>query len=531
MSDPLFRRHEPCPECGSRDNVGVWANGNEHCFSPGCTYHISGTGENMQIERQEKTTILTKGIVKDIPDRSITEATCRKYEVTVKGDKHFYPLFDDAGIHIANKVRLVDKKDFYSEGKVSASTLFGQKGFRKGGKYITLCEGEIDALSTYQMLGSKWPVVSVKTGAASAAKDVAKNYDFLTSFDNIIICFDNDDAGHKAAKKVAEVLSPKAKIMPMQYKDANDYLLNKKQKLFVDDWWEAKTYTPDGIIAGSEMWSSIMEGVAEPAIPYPYDGLQSLTYGVRMGELVTITAGAGLGKSQFIKEMVYHILNSTSDNVGMMFMEEAVKRSGLSLMSLHVNKPLHLPDVFASATDADFKSSFENTLGTNRLFFYDHFGSNAIDTIVGRVRYFAKALSCKYVVLDHVSIIVSDQQHGDERRALDEIMTKLRTVVQELDICLLLVSHLRRPSSAGHEEGAATSLSQLRGSASIGQLSDIVIGLERNGQHEDEKERHTTTVRVIKNRFSGLTGPACRLYYSRQTGRLTELEEEGEEFE
>jgi twinkle protein len=484
----------------------------------------------MQTELQEKTTILTKGILSDIPDRSITEDTCRKYEVTIQGNKHFYPLFDNSGTHVANKVRRVDTKDFYSEGKVSSGTLFGQKGFAEGGKYITLCEGEIDALSTYQMLGSKWPVVSIKTGAAGAAKDVAKNYDFLTSFDNVVICFDNDDAGNKAAKKVAEVLSPKAKIMPMQYKDANDYLLNNAQNKFVKDWWSAKTYTPEGIIAGSDMWGTIMEGITEPAIAYPYDGLQNLTYGVRMGELVTITAGAGLGKSQFIKELVYHILSVTSDNVGMMFMEESVKRSGLSLMSLDANKPLHLPDVFAEATDNDFRDAFDNTLGTNRLFFYDHFGSNAIDTIVGRVRYFAKALSCRYVVLDHVSIIVSDQQHGDERRALDEIMTKLRTVVQELDICLLLVSHLRRPSSAGHEEGAVTSLNQLRGSASIGQLSDIVIGLERNGQHEDEKERHTTTVRVIKNRFSGLTGPACRLYYSRQTGRLTELEEEGEEF-
>ena len=115
MSDPLFKKHEPCPECGSRDNVGVWANGSEHCFSPDCTYHITGTGETMQIQ-QEKTTTLTKGTLKDIPDRNITEATCRKYEVTVQGDKHFYPLFDNAGIHVANKVRLVNKKDFYSEG-------------------------------------------------------------------------------------------------------------------------------------------------------------------------------------------------------------------------------------------------------------------------------------------------------------------------------------------------------------------------------------------------------------------------------
>ena len=228
---------------------------------------------------------------------------------------------------------------------------------------------------------------------------------------------------------------------------------------------------------------------------------------------------------------MYHILQTTNDNIGMMFMEESVKRSGLSMMSLAANKPLHLPDVFGNTSDEEFQQSFDATLGTNRMFFYDHFGSNSVDTIIGRVRYFAKAMACKYIVLDHVSIIVSDQQNGDERRALDEIMTKLRTVVQELDISLLLVSHLRRPASSGHEEGAVTSLSQLRGSASIGQLSDIVFGLERNGQHEDEKERHTTTVRVIKNRFSGLTGPASRLYYSRDTGRLTEVKEIDEDLE
>ena len=159
------------------------------------------------------------------------------------------------------------------------------------------------------------------------------------------------------------------------------------------------------------------------------------------------------------------------------------------------------------------------------MFFYDHFGSNSIDAILHCVRFFANALNCKFIVLDHVSIVLSDQQQGDERKAIDEIMTKLRMLVQELDISLILVSHLKRPSSAGHEEGAVTSLSQLRGSSSIGQLSDIVLGLERNGQHEDETERHTTTVRVIKNRFSGLTGPACRLLYSVETGRMTEREE------
>jgi twinkle protein len=117
---------------------------------------------------------------------------------------------------------------------------------------------------------------------------------------------------------------------------------------------------------------------------------------------------------------------------------------------------------------------------------------------------------------------VSAQENGDERKALDEIMTKLRMLVQETGIALFVVSHLKRPDTKGHEEGAVTSLAQLRGSGSIAQLSDMVVSLERNGQHEDPIERHTTQVRVLKNRFSGMTGPACSLLYNKQSGRMME---------
>jgi twinkle protein len=193
-------------------------------------------------------------------------------------------------------------------------------------------------------------------------------------------------------------------------------------------------------------------------------------------------------------------------------------------MSLAANKPLHLPDV--ETTDHELRTAFDNTLGTGRIYLFDHFGSTSVDNIVNRVRFMAKALNCKYIVVDHISIIVSSQENGDERKSIDEIMTKLRMLVQETGISLFVVSHLKRPDTKGHEEGAATSLAQLRGSGSIGQLSDIVIGLERNGQSEDIKERHTTRVRVLKNRFSGLTGPACSLYYDKITGRMTETFED-----
>ena len=249
-----------------------------------------------------------------------------------------------------------------------------------------------------------------------------------------------------------------------------------------------------------------------------------MTYGIRQGELVTVTSGSGLGKSQFLREIIWHILQETDSNIGMMFLEESTRRTGLSLMSLAVDKPLHLPDTIATQKEKD--EAFVKTLGTNRLYLYDHFGSSGVDNIVNRVRYFAKAAECRYVFVDHISIIVSAQSNGDERKAIDEIMTKLRMLVQETGISLVCVSHLKRPDSKGHEEGAATSLAQLRGSGSIAQLSDMVIGLERNGQAEDTKERNTTRVRVLKNRFSGTTGKACALLYSHDTGRMREVDED-----
>jgi twinkle protein len=190
-------------------------------------------------------------------------------------------------------------------------------------------------------------------------------------------------------------------------------------------------------------------------------------------------------------------------------------------MSLAVNRPIHLPDV--EVTSEELKDAFDRTLGTDRLYLFDHFGSTSLENIINRVRYMAKGLNCNYILLDHISIIISGGDVGDERKALDAIMTKLRMLVQETGIGLICVSHLKRPESRGHEDGAVTSLSQLRGSGAIAQLSDIVIGLERNGQAEDATERNTTHVRVLKNRYSGATGPAGHILYSAQTGRMLEI--------
>ncbi len=508
--------HLPCPTCGSRDALTDYGD-HEHCFS--CGYHK--TKDSSMNEAMMDIVVKTFA---PIPERGISSATTKFYSVSVTNEQHVYPYSDKAGNTVAQKIRSVVDKGFRSTGDMKQAQLFGQNLFSGSGRYVTITEGELDALAAYQMLGSKYPVVSIKNGAQSAVKDCKAQYEWLDSFEHIIVSFDSDAPGKAAANEVAELFGAKVKIVTLtKYKDACDYLKNGDSKGYVEQWWAANPFIPDGIVAGTTLWDLVNKPVDKAEVMYPWQGVNELTYGIRRGELVTITAGSGLGKSLFLREVVYHILKNSEAKVGLMFMEESTYKTARSIMSMAINKPLHLPDV--EVTEQEMREAFEATLGTDRIFLFDHFGSMGIDNVVNRIKYMVKALDCQYVILDHISILVSDQQHGDERRYLDEVMTKLRVLVQETNVALLCVSHLKRPEGRGHEEGAATSLAQLRGSGSIAQLSDMVIGLERHAQHEDAAERNTTHVRVLKNRLSGMTGACARLLYNGSTGRLKEVTE------
>ena len=309
------------------------------------------------------------------------------------------------------------------------------------------------------------------------------------------------------------------------FKDPNEALLAGKGSQIIDAIWGAKTYRPDGIAAGEELWQTMQaEDEVVYSTDYPWQGLNKMTHGLRTAELVVFTAGSGVGKSAVVREVVYSLLRD-GETVGCLNLEESVKRSVNGLIGIELNRPIHLdltpfkmlePDEQKARRDA-----FERIGGSSRLYLYDHFGSTDLDNLLAKVRYLVNGCGCRWVVLDHLSIVVSGLDDGDERKTIDLIMTKLRTFVQETKCGLLVISHLKRPGDGkGHEQGAEVSLAQLRGSHSIAQLADMVVGLERNQQ--DEQTKHITTVRVLKNRFSGETGIATHLSYKSDTGRLKE---------
>ena len=519
-SDSTFLRKEHCPSCGSRDNLARYTDGHGWCF--GCGHHEPGEGRIAIKQERRVKNLLDSGEHKPLAKRKIAQATCEKYNYTIgemSGQSVQIAHYRDADGHVvAQHVRTKDKS-FPWFGDKSSALLFGQHLFRDGGKKVVITEGEIDCLTVSQAFGNRYPCVSLVSGAQGARNDIKKAYEWLTSYEEIVICFDMDEPGRKAAAEVAAMLPPgKAKIVSLPLKDANDMWMADREKELISAIYDAKTYRPDGILNGKDIEEMVFEDDEEFAFHYPWQKLQEMTLGFRPGEVIVWTAGSGIGKSAFVREVEWNMIQN-GDTVGIIRLEESVKMAARDLMGLSISKRLR--KYWKQTTAEEKKLAYDLTLGTGRVFLYDHFGSTDIDNIISRIRYLAVSCGCSMVVLDHISIVISGEEDGDERRMLDNLMTKLKTTAMETRIVLHIVSHLKRPSGdKGHEEGAQTSLAQLRGSAAIGQLADLVVGVERNQQ--DERFKNMNTLRILKNRYTGETGVAGWLAYDTESGRLTE---------
>jgi twinkle protein len=462
----------------------------------------------------------------ELKKRGINEKTCRKFGYMVGSQfgrpVQIAPYHDANGKLCGQKLRTPDK-DFTWTGEPKQAVLWGQHLWRDKGKMVVVTEGEIDAMSVSQLQDNRWPVVSLRNGASGAKKDISRSIEWLEGFETVVLAFDMDEAGHKAVGEVAPLLTPgKCKVWNIALKDANELLVAGREKEILDAIWGAKVYRPDGIVAGSDTWDLLVKDDSGCTLEYPWPQLQAKLLGLRQHEIVTFCAGSGVGKSQVCRELAVHAIRQ-GQTVGYIALEESVQRSIRGLVSIAVDAPLHLPwarHKFTSAGDTEkmdqLKAAWD--LISTKAFFYDHWGSLDGENLFQRIRYLVHACGCQWIVLDHLSIMVSGDEEGDERRKIDNLMTRLRSLVEQLPFGLILVSHLKRPDGRPLEEGGQTHLGLLRGSASIGQLSDIVVGQERNQQ--DEERKNITMLRTLKNRFSGETGESGELFYNPVTGRL-----------
>ena len=522
----LIEAHQPCDACGSSDALAEY---DDHTFCFACSKHTwKDKGvvmtDTVSVTKKSARPLLTGGIFQDYPKRKISEEIARRFGYTTnKMGGRAVQVADyrnKDGAVVGQKVRFPDK-DFTTTGDFGDVVLFGQHLWPNSGKRVVITEGEIDAMSYAVATGGNWPVVSIPNGAQGADKALRKSLDWLEGYDEIVLMFDNDEPGEKAAKKCATLFTPgKCKIAKLPLKDANDMLVAGRVKELLTSVYNAVEERPDGIVNGDELWDRVNKPI-QVGTPYPWSFLNKVLFGLRGREIVTLTAGSGVGKSTISAEIAYHLANVVGDKVGYVALEEGLERTAMRFMGIHLNKPIHLP---GDVTEEERRTGFTGTMGTGKYFMYDHFGSTDSDNLLQKLNYLVVGLGCKWIVLDHLSIMVSGMDlDGDERRQLDYTVTQLRQFTERTGAGLLMISHLKRPSGdKGHEDGLDVSLSHLRGSQAIAQLSDVVLGISRDMASGQNRLK----VKCLKNRYAGITGHAGTLEYSPVTGRLQETVDE-----
>lgn len=529
--ESTFLYHEPCPKCGSSDACGVFSDGHRYCYSCNTYFRPDGSVKSEGV-RVSKECIPFEDLEEvSLTKRCIGKDTCSKFKyfsTVYKGKPcQVACYYDDSGNLVGQKLRFPDKS-FAVLGNIS-NRLYGSQLWASG-KKIVITEGEIDCLTVSQLQGNKWPVVSIPNGAQAAKKAIESNLEYLENFEEVILMFDMDDPGRKASEECAKILpAGKAYIANLPCKDPNECLSEGKGSEVLQAVWNAKPYRPDGIVSGTDLYEKCVTDIDDlkDSVEYPWVALQNKTKGARHGELYVFTSGSGMGKSTILRELEYYFGVHRGELCGIVALEESTRKTGMELMSIHLNKRLILDP---EGTDEDERSrAFAETIGNGNFFLYDHFGSLDSGNLLSKLRYMIVSLGCKRIFLDHISIVVSGMdtdEDGGERKAIDKLMTNLRSLVEETGATMFVVSHLKRPEKKGHEEGAQVSLSQLRGSGAIAQLSDMVIGLERNQQGENP---NVLTIRVLKNRFCGLTGVSGYLEYDPETGRLKDCPQGSED--
>jgi twinkle protein len=535
---------EPCPKCraeggdGTGNNLALFSDGHGYCFAshgyfskelltdyyPQDILRVRDTSSILKeysLSNQETIKEITKDnyTYEYLSYRGISKDTYSFYDVHTKvlegrpiSHGYVYP-------NGAIKVRTLPKSFSWS-GPASEAGLFGADKFQQGSaRSITLCEGELDALSVYQMLGSKYPALSVR-GSSSARSDCQRAWEYLNSFERIYLCFDNDEPGSKATAEVASLFNPNKiyHVKLTKHKDANEYLVNGHGDEFLRAWHNAKPYLPKGIIGD---YKSIHEALkkedAQATATYPFPTLDGMAYGIRSSELVLLTAQEKVGKTEVLRAIEAHILKTTDHNIGIIHLEEKEKRSVQGLASYDLGVPCHLPDSGVS-TDDVLEAYKRLSKRDGRVFFYTHFGADDPDVILDRIRYLVTVCGCKFIFLDHMTMLVSGEIDNRKRETLDMLATRFAMMTRELDFTLFLICHV-------NDEG------QPRDSRMIAKTCDLQIYLERDKISADPAVRNTVRLTCRDNRYGSITGPAGVLSFDPKTFRLTELLKPKEELE
>lgn len=558
----VFVGHFPCPECESKDNLAVYEKEDEkgdsykngYCF--GCesyftskkltqhfgddfgyvpVSHNARKGEEKTLSNSDKEEILELPF-KGWKERRLPTWVSEMYGVRSELSQEdgntvvarYYPNYASGEI-VGFKKRTLPK-EFMGIGNTKATNqLFGQNVFEKGQKYLVITTGEEDALAMAKVLAKKdgdreffTPCVSVTCGDGSIVKQLKANYEYINSFEKVVLMFDQDESGQKHVEEAARLLSPgKAFIAKMSRKDASQMVKEGLESQLRNAFFKAERFSPIGVTSLGSLWDEFANATEDEILELPPEFAELMDQmggGPAMGEVTTWGALTSIGKSTIIRRLMYWwgVKAKRTRKIGILELESSGKDIVQGLLSVHKQENLALKR--KSELDmASLHQDFKNMIGNDDGFVVvDHQGAfTSIDEMFEKIRWLIKGAGCEIVFIDPLQAAVP----SNENSSIDEFMDALLKLAKETGAAIQLVSHMRKPEG---ENPHAVSEYHLKGSSSINQISFNTILMSRDKVNENALIKNSTKLTLVKCRRTGMTGDSGWLFYDAKTSTLTQ---------
>lgn len=571
----VFIRHEACigEECTSSDAMAIYAQEDgtfdAACFS--CGEYFSNDqlqeaeidlefseetvkkNKRVPITKEELITLQKETVFDHTEYRGIKQYVNEFYGVRSKivngqvTERH-YPITEE-GKPSAYKKR-VHPKDF-TKGYLGKNSfdcdMFGMVRFPSGGKYVLIVGGEEDVLAGFQMLRDDQlrrskenyqPVAVIgPTIGENCAKQVKskKNYEYITSFDKIVLCMDNDEAGKKSTEELLKVLPPeKTFVMQCPEKDPNKCIDEGREVEFVRAFYSAAQYNPTGIVGSGDLISKVREYARTPRLPLPpfLSRMQKMQAGgIPLGTIVNLASASGTGKSTLINEIFYDWLWRSPYRMATCPLEGGLDYFGESLLSRHLGLKLAL--ISDPTEKLDLLDSPEIRQKEQELY-YDDFGDHRFDLIDGNghmdlekfkknAEYLVRAKDVRVIVVDTLTKLLE----GEPTESVYKFLKWQNDFVVHNKCIIVNICQVRKNAGGkkANSQGADLSEEDISGLGVIFQTGACNILFMRNKEAEDPVVRNTTRIVMSKCRWSGITGPAGSMYYDNDSHTLYDKDE------
>lgn len=537
-------------KCHSRDGLQVFEEDGKftgYCFSCG-TYvpnpyqdREPGYKPNVFVKTQEQIDEEILSIQKysssNLPLRKLRKDTLDYFSVKVgvsetdgtTPETHYYPYRQEDKI-VGYKVRLINPKSFWAVGTTKDVDFFGWKeAVNAGGKKLFITEGEIDCMSFYQIAkdhnkGTPYAefapaVVSLSNGAGGAAKQIAAMLpEIKKHFKEIVLVFDMDAAGKKAAEEVIRII-PDALVASLPEKDVNACLVEGRSKACYNACqFNAQAPKNTRFVSGN----SLHEEAKKPpvfGVSWPWKHVTTATRGIRLSETIYIGAGQKQGKSEIVNTLAAHFIKEHGWKVFLVKPEEANAKTYKLVAGKLAGKFFHDPtkEFDEKAYDKAGETLHDHLFMLN---LYQHLGW---ETLKADIRA-AATEGCKAIIIDPITNLTNGMDAASANTRLQEIAQELASMALDLNIVIFIFCHLRNPDSGPpHERGGEVLSSQFAGSRAMARSCNLMLGLEGNRDPNlDQEAKNIRTLVLLEDREFGETG-RFKLFWDKNTGLFNEI--------